>query len=229
MENGHIFDREKCISCGKCEDVCLGAAIKFYGRVVSVDEVMPHLLADKDFFENSGGGVTLSGGECLAQSAFATALAKSPWEKGISVDIDTCGYVRQEGFEGIIPYTDTFLYDLKAIDPQVHKRCTGRENQLILENLRYLCHHGCRVEIRYPYVPGYNDTECEKIGAFLKELPNITKVKVLGYHSYADGKYAALSMENTLPDVVVTPEDVQKAVDCLKQFGLNAINGMQED
>ena len=100
---------------------------------------------------------------------------------------------------------------------------------MILENLRWLCENGYRVEIRYPYVPGFNDGECDAIGKFLSGLPGITKIKVLGYHNFADGKYAALDLPNTLPDVVVVAEDLEKPVAILKSYGLNAINGMLED
>lgn len=211
MENGHIFDREKCISCGKCEDVCLGAAIKFYGRVVSVDEVMPHLLADKDFFENSGGGVTLSGGECLCQAEFCTELLKKLKEEGINTAVDTCGNVPTKAIDAVLPFTDTFLYDLKAIDEDVHIKCTGNSNTLILENLKYIDSLGKKIEIRYPYVPGLNSDQAEKIAAFVKELKNVTKVKVLPYHNFAASKYASLGMENTLPEKTPTEEEIKKA------------------
>ena len=187
------------------------------------------VLADREFFISSGGGVTLSGGECLAQPAFATELAELFYEEGISVDIDTCGFVSFDVFERIIPYTDEFLYDIKAIDPEVHKLCTGRDNAIILGNLRRLDSLGCKVEIRYPYVVGYNDGECEKIGAFLSGLSNIKRIKVLGYHGFASSKYDALGRKNTLPDIAVTRDDVQKAVELLCSFGLSAINGMDGD
>ena len=96
---------------------------------------------------------------------------------------------------------------------------------MILENLRYLCQHGCRVEIRYPLVMGYNDSECVKIGEFLKDKPGITRIKVLQYHDFSASRYAALGMENTLPQVTTTLEDVEHAVATLKTFGLHAIGG----
>ena len=98
----------------------------------------------------------------------------------------------------------------------------------ILENLLYLDTKGVPIEIRYPYVPGWNDGECAAIGEFLQDLP-ITKIKVLGYHDFADGKYDALDLPNTLPNVKVLAGDVQAAVEILKGYGLNAVNGMLED
>jgi pyruvate formate lyase activating enzyme len=222
-------DPEICTRCGACADACPTGAKELCGVAWDSDALVEKVLEDRDFFISSGGGVTLSGGECMHQIDFAEALAKRLFEQGISVDIDTCGYVRFESFQRIIPYADVFLYDLKAIDPQVHKRCTGRDNELILENLKRLDELGCRVEIRYPYVPGWNDGECEKIGAFLAELKHVRRIKVLGYHGFAAAKYDALSKENTLPAVTVTREDVQKAVDILTAYGLEAINGMDGD
>ena len=145
------------------------------------------------------------------------------------MDIDTSGYVTRKNLDRIIPYTDVFLYDLKAIDSKVHIACTDKDNKLILDNLRYLSDIGCKIEIRYPLVMGYNDKECEKIGNFLKEMKGISKVKVLKYHSYAKSKYESLNLKNTLPDTVTNDSDVENAVAILRSFGLNAINGSKED
>lgn len=224
-----VTDRSLCDGCGECATYCPGSARVSYGQKWSVEKLVAKLLQDRRFYELSHGGVTLSGGECLAQGDFAVAVAKALFDEGISVDIDTCGFVRREILERIAPYTDTFLYDIKAIDPAVHKKCTGQENGIILDNLRWLCENGCKVEIRYPYVPGWNDGECDAIGAFLAPLKGITKIKVLGYHGYAGGKYAALEMTDTLPKVTVVAEDVEKPVEILRSYGLNAINGMVQD
>ena len=99
--------------------------------------------------------------------------------------VDTCGFVKRETLERIIPYTDKFLYDIKAVDSNVHKKCTGRDNRLILDNLQFLCDMGCSVEIRYPLVMGYNDCECNQIGELLSKLKAIQKIKVLQYHAFS--------------------------------------------
>lgn len=222
------FDREKCVMCEKCAEYCPVSARVIYGEEWEAEALAKKVLCDREFFENSGGGVTLSGGECLAQIDFAEELARIFHGEGISVDIDTCGFVNFSAFERIIPYTDEFLYDIKAIDPQVHRKCTGQDNAVILENLRRLDELGCKIEIRYPYVPGYNDGECKKIGAFLSGLENTRRIKVLGYHSFAKSKYEAMGKKDTLPAHNATRDEVQSAVDILASYGLVAINGMQE-
>ena len=229
------FFHEKCIGCGFCQgkrteraaENCPANALWAYGKEYEPAELAEILYADAPFFRN-GGGVTLSGGECLAQPAFAVALAKCLFARGISVFVDTCGYVPRGVLEAILPYTDRFLYDIKAIDRETHIRCTGKDNTLIFENLRYLCESGCRVEIRYPLVMGENDGECEAIAAFLQTLPQIERVKVLRYHALSASRYEALGLACTLPTRQTTVEDVERAVALLRQHGLRAINGAVE-
>ncbi len=233
FEKQIAFFKDTCISCGICENKknentaenCPTGALVLYGKEYETDELAAILLQDKAFFENSGGGVTLSGGECLAQPDFAVELAENLNKNGISIDIDTCGYVKYEIYEKIIPFTDTFLYDIKAIDASVHKKLTGKNNKLILENLKRLSENGCKIEIRYPLVKEYNDGECDTIGAFLCDLKGIEKVKVLPYHSFAASRYEALEMTNTLPAVTTTYQHVERAVKMLKGYGLHAVNG----
>jgi pyruvate formate lyase activating enzyme len=209
--------------------LCPVGAIEIFGEEYDADTLADVVLQDRDFFVASGGGVTLSGGECLAQPDFALALAKVLHEKGISVYIDTCGYVKRETLEKIIPYTDKFLYDIKAADAAVHKKYTKKDNALILDNLRFLCDAGCAVEIRYPLVMGCNDGECRKIAEILSALRGITKVKVLQYHDFSASRYEALGMTNTLPAAQTDLQDVERAVSILKSYGLPAVNGMLAD
>lgn len=223
MKDGYPFiDRSKCQGCFVGAHNCPTGALVSYGEEWNADALEQYILQDEQFFRNSGGGVTFSGGECLTQAEFVTEMARRLHSRGLSVDIDTCGYVRREVLEKIIPYVDTFLYDIKAVDPEVHERCTGKTNERILSNLRFLSDSGCRIEIRYPLVKGYNDDQCHKIGALLQGMPGIVKIKVLKYHHFAGSRYEALDMENTLPDTETTPEDVQNAVEILKSYGLNA-------
>lgn len=218
MEEGkHLFAHEKCAACGKCVDVCLGDALKLYGKWITAEELLPVLLEDRDFYASSGGGVTLSGGECLLQPEFCEELLKLLKENKIHTAVDTCGFVSREAIGRVMPYTDLFLYDIKAIDEEVHIRCTGQSNRIILQNLKYIDEAGGKIEIRIPYVPGYNDTQIEKIADFMAGLKNITKVRVLPYHNYAGSKYQALKMTDTLPERLPPEEEIQAAIDVVKQ------------
>lgn len=219
----HIFEREKCIGCGKCEEECPVNALKFYGREMSVEELLPLLTEDREFYENSGGGVTLSGGECLCHPDFCAELLARLKEQGIHTAVDTCGAVSREAIDKVMPYTDVFLYDVKAIDGEIHKKCTGRDNALILENLKYIDGCGKQIEVRYPYVPDYNSGEAEKIGEFLSGLKNLTAVRVLAYHKYAGSKYSSLDMENKLPARMPTEEEVEEARNIIRKYGIKVI------
>ncbi len=224
FEVQEAFYAHKCIGCGACgEDGfttkdCLGEARVLYGKALTVDELLPTLLEDRDFYENSGGGVTLSGGECLMQADFCAALLKKLKENGIHTAVDTSGFVSKETLDKVIPFTDVFLYDVKAYDEDVHIKCTERSNKQILENLKYLDSLGKDIEIRIPYVPEYNADQMEKIARFLAPLQNITKIRVLPYHNYAGSKYKALDTVNTLPERLPTNEEIQKAAEAIKNI-----------
>ena len=213
----------KCIECGECQregfcaEECLGEAYVRYGKETTVEELLPLLLADKEFYESSNGGVTLSGGECLMQADFCAELLKKLKENGIHTAVDTCGFASREAIDKVVPFTDVFLYDLKAYDEDVHIRCTGVSNKSILANLAYLDGLGKEIEIRIPYVPDYNADQMEKIATFLAGLSNVTKVRVLPYHNYAGSKYEALGMENTLPARTPTDAELSAARETLRR------------
>lgn len=216
----HIFDRTLCKFCGKCENACFNNALTLYGKDMSVEEIMPILLEDKDFYETSGGGITLSGGECLMHPEFCAKLLKAVKSEQINTAVDTCGFVSKEALDMVIPYTDVFLFDLKAFDEDVHIKCTGQSNKIILDNLKYIDQQGKDIEIRIPYVPGFNSSQIEKIAKFISTLKNITKVRVLPYHNFAGSKYSSLDMENTLPETLPSDEELNQAKDILKSYGI---------
>lgn len=219
-EHQHQFDRAKCTQCGACADACLGKALLLYGRDVSVDDLMPELLEDQCFYESSGGGVTLSGGECLIQAEFCAELLKQLKKQGVHTAVDTCGFVPRQNIEKVLPYTDIFLYDIKALDTAVHQTCTGFSNDRILENLKWLNDCGKAVEIRVPYVPDHNAGEMEQIADFLRSLSCIVRVKVLPYHNYAGSKYKSLDMDDTLPNVLPTDEEMSAVRQLFRAKGL---------
>ena len=229
-EHVHHFDRSKCVLCGKCVTVCRSRALALYGRYVTVDEILPTLLQDRDFFEESNGGVTLSGGEALLQAEFCLELLKRLKGEGIDTSVDTCGFVPAEAIRNVLPYTDTFLYDLKHMDSEAHRRLTGQPNELILSNLRLIGDMGGKVEIRVPLIPDYNDApeNIHAMGKFLKDLPCIQRIKVLPYHDFARTKYTSLDMQDTMPHVRIPEnEDLEKAAAMLRSYGLNAVSGKE--
>ena len=209
FSNGiHELSKEKCTFCHSCESICPVGALTVYGKEVTLDEVLQEALEDRDFY-GAQGGVTLSGGECLLQADFCADLLCTLKAEGIHTAVDTCGYVPRESLDKVIPYTDIFLYDLKAFDEEVHERCTGRKNALILENLRYLDSLGKRIEIRIPYVPRANGDQIDKIAEFIRALQNVSAVRVLAYHNFAISKYDALGLANTSPEGLPTDEEMR--------------------
>ena len=144
-------------------------------------------------------------------SDFCAELLKRLKEHGIHTAVDTCGFVSRETLDRVIPFTDVFLYDIKAYDEEVHKKCTGVSNHRILDNLAYLDSVGKSVEIRIPYVPDHNDAEMRDIARFISTLKNVTKIRVLPYHAYAGSKYRALDMENTLPERLPSSTELDEA------------------
>ena len=226
---GHRFDRERCVACGACEEACLGEAMKLFGRTVTVDEAETIALEDRAFYDHSGGGVTVSGGEPLLQADFVRALFERLKEQGVHTAVDTCGNVPWTAFEKALPVADLFLFDVKHIDSDAHRALTGAGNERILDNLRRLSDAGARIEIRMPLVPGANDDTdtLERIGALLGGL-NVETMRVLPYHALARSKYAALGKPDTMPDVP-SPDDgaIARAVSILRAHGVNAVSGRE--
>lgn len=182
---------EACVMCGMCAENCPAEARKLYGKFYSVDELYRIILADRDYYEATGGGVTFSGGECMLYPEFIGELAKMCFHNGISVSVDTAGNIPWSHFERVLPYVDCFLYDIKALDPELHRAGTGSGNTLILDNLESLIRTDKSILIRTPVIPGYNDgDELEKISRYcaVRGLPH----EKLRYHTHGDSKKAAL-------------------------------------
>ena len=219
MEEGrHVFLREACASCGKCAEECPAEALTLYGRDVTVEELLPLLLEDRDFYENSGGGVTLSGGECLLWAPFCEELLARLKKEGISTAVDTSGCVPREAIARVAPYTDVFLFDVKAMSEDVHLALTGKGNGEILENLRYLDAIGARVEVRIPFVPALNGGEIGEIARFLGTLSCVSGVRVLPYHAHAASKYGALGMEYAVAALPPTEAEMAQARETVARY-----------
>lgn len=183
-----------CTACAACTDSCTTNAREFSGRLYTIAELLREIEKDRPFYEQSGGGVTLSGGEALCQIDFAVELARICRQKGISVAIDTCGHVPFQYFERIIDYVDLFLYDIKLMDTAQHRQFTGQDNQLILENLQKLTARGARVNLRLPLIDGINThpANTEALLTFIQQLP-LSAVNLLPYHNTATDKYRRLN------------------------------------
>lgn len=225
----HRFVRENCTVCGACEEECIGQAMKLYGSRVTLEQAMQIALEDEAFYHESGGGVTISGGEPLLQIDFAEAFLKELKQQNIHTAVDTCAHVPAEFIQRVMPVTDLFLVDFKHADPQEHKRLTGSDNTLICRNLKMLSDAGAAIEIRIPLVPGCNDSteDLHAAGEFLGKL-NVQCVKVLPYHDLARGKYRAVDAADTMPQVG-SPSDEQLAsvVEILCKYGVNALSGKE--
>ena len=221
--DGHVYDRIRCTGCGKCAENCLGGALSFYGKEVSPEEILPKLMEDADFYRESGGGVTLSGGEPMLQSEFTRDVLRLLKQNGVHTALDTCGFAPWEEYEKVLPWVDLVLFDVKAADEAVHQRCTGQPNCLILENLKRIDACGKTIDVRIPLGPGMNDDQIEGIGKILKGLNSLRSVKILPYHNYSTSKYASLDKEYPLPEVEPpVQETVAQAVEQLRAMGINA-------
>lgn len=193
------WDPKACTFCGKCENFCPAGSREIVGREYTVKELTKELMKDQMFYEESGGGVTFSGGEVMSMDMdFILAMAKELKRQDVTLTIDTCGYVPYERFEKILPYVNTFLYDVKVMDPELHKKYMGTDNKLILENLIRLSQDGARIYIRIPTIKEVNGNEenMKETIAFLKEHDiHPAGVNLLPYHDTGSGKYAKLDME----------------------------------
>lgn len=197
-----VTDREVCIACASCMDACTAEARELVGRKMNADEVMREIERDSIFFEQSGGGVTFSGGEPLSQRAFLAELLRRCKALDIHTTVDTCGYTPWKILDSIRQDVDLFLYDLKMMDDARHRKYTGVPNGLILDNLRALVEHGSRVIVRVPVIPGINDDEenLSQTAAFIASLEGIERVDLLPYHESAAGKYERLGKPYLMPE-----------------------------
>ncbi len=190
-ERAVILDRDLCDSCGKCCETCFPGALEMAGREVSVQEIVKRVARDAPYFDESGGGVTLSGGEPLAQPEFTYELLSAFREKGIHTAVETTGFGAWKSLLRISEVTDLFLYDLKTVDDEIHRRYTGVSNRRIIENLKLLRTVTDAIQIRVPCIPGVNDS-AEQIRdlAVMAAAAGVRSIALLPYNSAAAAKYA---------------------------------------
>jgi pyruvate formate lyase activating enzyme len=203
------LDRLRCTACGECAPGCFADARQVVGRRFSAAEVLAQVERDRPFYESSGGGVTFSGGEPLAQADFLLALLQACKRAGLHTAVDTCGEAPWSVFERLLPWTDVFLYDLKLVDEGRHQKATGVSNRRILANLQRLAGGGARLHLRLPIVPGVNDDEpgVEAAAAWIAGLPPVAQIDLLAFHNSAQAKYDGLGLVNPLAGLPSLPAE----------------------
>ena len=226
---GIVTDRDRCSGCGKCADICPTMATEMSGRIVSVKDILEIVEKERVFFDQSEGGVTISGGEPLLQPDFLIALLDELGSRSIHRAVDTTGLARTELLLEVARRTDLFLYDLKAMDPAVHKRWTGADNGLILENLIALANAGAEISIRIPLIKGVNsDREnIEKSARFIASLKGPARqVSILPYHNIMVSKHLKLGSPFD-GGMMAEPskEEVQEVIKQFAEHGLTATVG----
>lgn len=191
------------------ETMMVNGKPKTIGRDVTVREVMETVRRDLPYYGRSGGGLTLSGGESLLQPKFAAALLQAAKDMGITTAMESMGYAKFEVIKELLPYLDTYLMDIKHMNAAKHKEFTGKENTMMVENARKIAESRmCELIIRVPVIPGFNDTEEEilEIAAYADSLPGVSKIHILPYHKYGEGKYEGLNRPYLLKDIPMLAE-----------------------
>ena len=221
-----LFYKDKCTGCGRCkcvtaadrDFVCFNGAKEICGKTVSADEVTAEVLKDKPFYENSDGGMTLSGGEPLAQYDFSLGLLKKAKENGIYTAVESCGYEEKSKILEIAKYVDLFLFDCKETDPELHKEYTGFDNKIILENLKALSDAGSKIILRCPIIPGFNDRaeHFKGISETADKFSGIEHIEIEPFHPLGESKYSALSREYA----DIQPPDAETVDNWIEQIKL---------
>jgi len=220
---GVHINRRSCNDCGKCVEVCAPEALRLMGNRVTVDEVLREVERDAQYYRNSGGGVTVSGGEPLSQYEFTGELFKRCREAGIHTCIDTCGYAEAEPLQKVMPCTSLVLFDLKHIEPDAHQELTKRSNEVIIRNLEIVAGMGIPTVIRVPLIPGLNDSD-EALTAIARTvlgISSLNEVNLMPYHRFGMGKYKSLDRRYALSRLVRPIDaEIQRAKNIFESFGL---------
>jgi pyruvate formate lyase activating enzyme len=224
----HIYRRERCEACGRCTAHCDSHALETVGRNLTVEEVMKELRQDKAFYASSGGGVSVSGGEPLAQIDFTTALLAAAGREGIHRCVETSGFASWARLLALVPQVDLFLFDFKETNPQLHAAFTGQSNELILSNLRALYDKGANIQLQCPIVPGFNDREehIDGIAALAHSMPKLAGVQLLPYHPLGKSKIERFGFvaATGLPDAPLPKTRLEFWIHRLRDRGVNVLN-----
>ena len=230
------INREKCINCMACYDACPSDAIKQWGKPMSVEECMKEILKDRGYYERSGGGVTVSGGDPLVQSDFVAELFRACKEEGTHACLESTFYADWAEIEKVLPYTDLLISDIKHMDTDVHRTYTGVSNERILENLKRLSKEPQEMILRIPVIPGVND-DSKNIEAtadfILNELNGqVRTLQLLSFMRLGEEKYTSLGIPYPMADVKVNRRSFQKHVNELAAYfnsrGIHCLVGTRE-
>jgi pyruvate formate lyase activating enzyme len=210
QDGDRAIDWGRCVACGTCAKECFAGALEIAGREVTVQEAMAQVALDRPFYQRSGGGMTLSGGEPLAQYAFTRALLARAKAEGVHTALDTSGYAPWARLEALLSDVNLVLYDLKHMDSERHRALTGVPNERILENLRRLDAVGQPIWVRIPLIPGANDGQAnyEALGQFLSGLQHVAQIEILRYHRLAECKYEQIGSAYRLQGLA-SPSEAQ--------------------
>lgn len=222
---GLVTDHEKCTVCGQCVELCVYGARELVGEENSVDEVMQIIRRDRRYYDNSGGGVTLTGGEPLFQCAFCRELLKACKTEGIHTAIETSGFAPWECITSVLPYLDLLFYDFKHIDAEAHREYTGVGNDRILENLAKVTRVFTEGEIvvRIPFVPGHNssDETQQRMYRLISQLPHVKRIEVMPYHRLGMSKYHGLGRNYDLEELApVNNQELNRLTELAKAIGI---------
>ncbi len=215
-------NRKKCVNCGECAVACPSGALLMKGRVMTVEEVIKEAKKDDSYYWNSGGGITLSGGEALMQPEFAKEIFKAAHAQGWNTAIETEGYAREEVIRDVIPHVDTVLLDIKANDTDIHKKWTAVDNHLIKENAKIIQELAHTI-IRVPTIPGVNADKKEftDIVKFVAGLGKVKELHILPYHRFGENKYNLLGKDYDLEGVQTLDEEyVEELKKIVEDHGL---------
>ncbi|MBW2003365.1 MAG: glycyl-radical enzyme activating protein [Deltaproteobacteria bacterium] len=218
---GRKIERVKCNLCFKCVDVCPTGALTKVGKYMTVEEVMSEIEKDELIYYESGGGVTISGGEPLFQGSFTYNLLRACKERGLHTALDTCGYAPWTLMEKVLRYVDLVLYDIKHMDPKAHKQATGKSNSLILRNVHKIPHH-IKVWLRIPLIPEFNDSDenLRKVVELGREI-GAEKISILPFNKLGEGKYQSMGKE--FPMAKIEPSSTKKIREMqrsIERFGI---------
>jgi len=220
----HKIIRDKCDRCMKCVEACPYGALIIVGKPISIDEILDEVIKDQPFYDNSGGGMTLSGGEPTAHPEFAKKLLLGARNRGIHTCIDTNGFCDWEVLRMLIENVDVVLFDIKHLDPQMHKKGTGVSNEIILSNLNLLLKSGIETWIRIPVIPDFNDSmDFHKAASnYLAGLPRkVARVDLIPFHNYCQDKYNWLGIDWELKDLEpIEPSFLEIPADLYREKGL---------